>query len=519
MLLMDRRDFLRMSAAATAASTAAGALVGCAPLTGRLSGVPVAPGAGPWPGMEERPADLAGLRRLSTGPTIQERRRVAEIGLAGWIEEQLAADPTEDGDLGWRLRRMDTPWRAPDELDGRRPELVRQELAAATLLRRIYGDHPLTEQVVEQWLDHFNISVDKGEVWRLAPTWDREVPRAHALGRFDELLGASVRAPAMLTYLDNRNSLPEAPNENHARELLELHSLGVEGGYGQADVRALARALTGWTVREHLRPDRFHFAAERHDSGAKRLPGLDMDLEAEAALGVTGRDTSMGQAEVEAVIARLATHPSTARRVALRLARRFLADDPMTEAPEVVARTEAAFLASGGDLRATLRSLLLDGLWPLLAEGGTLPPKLKRPADFVVSALRVTAAETDAGRPVQNALAAMGHAPYRWPTPDGPPDTAAPWLGGLQARWAFAVGLVSAQWRGTRIDTTALATASGATSPPELVDRLAGLVLGESLAADQRDAIVAALPAEADEDETAAITLAALLASPAFQWR
>ena len=510
---MERRRFLRLSAAATAATSAAGDLTGCTPLTRQLSGAPAALGDGPWPSVPERAADLAGLRRLSTGPTLAERRRVAKIGLAGWIEEQLAADPAHDGDLGWRLRRLDTPWRAPDELDGRRPRLVREELAAVTLLRRVYTSQPLAEQMVEQWVDHFNLSVDKGEVWRLAPTWDREVPRAHALGRFADLLRSSVRAPAMLTYLDNRDSLPEAPNENHARELLELHSLGVGGGYGQADVRALARALTGWTVRDRWRPDRFRFDADRHDAGVKLLPGLDLELSPAAALDGTG------EAEVEAVVARLAAHPSTARRVALRLCRRFFADDPERETPEALARTETAFADSGGDLRATLSSLLLDGLLPHLEAHGSLPPKLKRPADFVVSALRVTAAETDGGRAIQSDLSAMGHVPYRWPTPDGPPDLATPWLGGLQARWSFAVSVVGGDRRGTNVDTAALARDADANDPATLVERLSTLVHGTPLPPTTRDAIVAALPSDAGEGEAAAITLAALLAAPAFQWR
>lgn len=509
---MNRRRFLRVTATAVAGAAAAGAS-GCAPAARHLSGVPLPLGDGPWSVDGERASELAGLRRLSTGSSLAERRVVARIGLAGWCEEQLAADPADDGALGWRLRRLDTPWRGADELSGREPELVREELAAATLLRRVYGVQPVAEQMVEQWTDHLNISVDKGEVWRLAPTWDREVPRTHALGRFGDLLRASVRAPAMLTYLDNRDSLPEAPNENHARELLELHSLGVNGGYAQADVRALARALTGWTVRDRFRPDRFVFDAAQHDGSAKVMPGLEVAIDPALALGGTGA------AEVESVLARLADHPATAQRVALRLTRRFLADDPSTEAPAALTRTEATFRATHGDLRATLRTLVLDGMLPMLEQHGALPPKLKRPSDFVASALRVTGAETDGGGPVQDALAAMGHAPYRWPTPDGPPDVATPWLGGLRGRWSFAADLASGALHGSSIDAAGLARSAEAGDPTSLVDRLGVLILGAPPSPSERAAIVAAWPADADDAEAAAITVAALLSMPAFQWR
>ncbi|MBK8794077.1 MAG: DUF1800 family protein [Holophaga sp.] len=200
--------------------------------------------------------------------------------------------------------------------------------------------------------------MDKGSCFYLKTVDDRDVARAHALGSFRDLLWASAHSPAMLTYLDNQANHKGAPNENYARELMELHSLGVQGGYSQADVMELARCLTGWGVKEHFWAGEFHFEPDQHDPGEKQVLGV--------------RIPPGGVDEAESVIERLAAHPSAARFIAAKLARRFLADQPPAE---IVAKGSAAFMASGGDIQKTLRTILLDGL-PLY------PAPLPPPAEF-----------------------------------------------------------------------------------------------------------------------------------------
>jgi uncharacterized protein (DUF1800 family) len=281
------------------------------------------------------------------------------------------------------------------------------------------------------------------------------------------------------------------PNENYARELMELHTLGVEGGYTQADVMALARCLTGWTVKEHWWRGEFMFDPAKHDEGEKVVLGQ--------------RVAPAGQTEAEAVIDRLAEHPSTARFVAGKLAGRFLG--PAASA-ELVTRAAAAFT-----LRAVLRVLLLDGL----AAGQAGPLKYKRPANFMLSALRQLNAGTDAGPPVLEYLARMGQLPFAWPTPDGYPDRAEAWQGNLMPRWQFALALAQGEIEGVALDLPALLAAADAHSPARIADQLGRLLLGAPLPASHRDELLNTLK---DAGEHLPRVLAAgLLAAPRFQYR
>ena len=194
--------------------------------------------------------------------------------------------------------------------------------------------------MVEFWSDHFSMSTDKGDVWFLKTVDDREVVRRHALGCFRELLYASTHSPAMLTYLDNQANHKGAPNENYARELLELHTLSVNGGYTQADVMELARCLTGWGVKEHFWRGEFAFGRRRTTMVRNRCLGWAVP--------------AAGQAEAESVMDALAYHPATAQFIAEKLARQFLADDPPAA---VVPKAAAIFTHSRGDIRAAARAL------------------------------------------------------------------------------------------------------------------------------------------------------------------
>ena len=510
-MTLSRRDFLKLSS--LIASSAA--LASCAPVDRVLA--PLADL--PWPALD--PADFLALNRLTFGPRPEERQRLLEIGLAGWIEEQLAPDSLEDRLCDFRLRNLPTLSMSASDLADVSDRIfenvdrarVPAELRQATLLRQVFSRRQLHEVMVEFWSDHFNIATAKGDCFFLKTIDDREVIRRHALGSFRDLLWGSAHSPAMLVYLDNQANRKEAPNENYARELMELHTLGVDGGYSQRDVMELARCLTGWTVKEHFWRGQFTFDQDAHDRGSKTVLGLEIGNE--------------GQAEAEAVLELLAAHPSTARFISAKLARRFLSDAPPED---IVARAAAVFMETKGDIRAVLRVILLTDLGGLVAGddalgqyrplGSRLQPKYKRPVNFIVSALRMLNAETDGADPLQDYLLRMGQAYFGWPMPDGYPDRGEPWQGSLMPRWQFAFGLVRNEIAGTQVDLQELAAVSGAAALADSADQLASLLLGAPLDPGVRDGLLADIrSAGAADDEAAQLMAGGLLASPAFQWR
>jgi len=271
-------------------------------------------------------------------------------------------------------------------------------------------------------------------------------------------------------------------NENYARELLELHTLGVHGGYTQTDVMEAARCLTGWTVRDRkqLRKARVEFHPREHDDGRKRVLGVEIPA-------------GGGERDAAILLKTVARHPATATHIATRLCRRFLADEPPPAAVEGVA---AAFRSSAGDLRVTLRVLFARE--EFAAGRGT---KLKRPFHYAVSILRATEAETDGGPALAGFLARMGQAPFQYPTPDGYAQEAAAWQGALFWRWKLALALAGGQVAGTRIDAARLLERCGTG------DALAAHLLGRRMEPDEPGIYLAG----------GRPRLGLLLASPDFQ--
>jgi uncharacterized protein (DUF1800 family) len=276
---------------------------------------------------------------------------------------------------------------------------------------------------------------------------------------------------------------------------MELHTLGVDGGYTQQDVMELARCLTGWNVKEHFWLGDFVFKEDLHDAGTKQVLGMTIP--------------NAGIKEAEQVIEMLVTHPSTARFIATKLIRRFIADEP----PQVIVEKAAqTFLNTHGDIKSVLRVILLDGL-PLAQ------PKYKRPANFAISALRMLNVETD-GVAIHEHLLRMGQSYFNWPTPDGYPDRSESWQGNLMPRWLFAFELIRGELNGTKHNLRALLDASMADNSQDEVDALSSLLLGAPLAPVTRDELIdSVLSAGATEEETLQIVTAGLIASPAFQWR
>jgi uncharacterized protein (DUF1800 family) len=362
-------------------------------------------------------------------------------------------------------------------------------------MRQIYSKRQLYEIMVEFWSDHFNIFIEKGNGFYLKTVDDREVIRKHALGSFRDLVCASSHSPAMMIYLDNQANEKSHPNENYARELMELHTLGVNGGYTQKDVMELARCLTGWNVKEHFWLGDFVFKEDLHDMGEKIVLGLSI--------------LPSGQAEAEQIIEMLVAHPSTARFISTKLARRFIADVPSSELIEKAAQT---FINTKGDIKSVLRVILFEGL--ALAQ-----PKYKRPANFVLSSLRMLNAETDAVA-INEHLLRMGQLYFNWPTPDGYPDTSEAWQGNLLPRWQFAFALIRNELKSTKHNLNSLLNVSSTGILQDDVDSITSLLLGASIERSARDGIIDSVRAAgATDEETLQIIAASVIASPAFQWR
>jgi len=373
------------------------------------------------------------LHRVTYGPSPGDVERVAGRGLGGYLEEQLAPASIPDWKARILVRRIEVlSFDAPDLFLFAGPEVL-GALRKATLLRARYSERQLAERLVELWSDHLNVFAGKGDGAWLKLVDDRETLRPHVLGRFRDLLRASLTSPAMLVYLDGTANVAGKPNENHARELLELHTLGVAGGYAQRDVMELARALTGWKVsRGPFRRHLVTFDPEAHDGGPKTVLGA--------------RIAPTGERELDAVVDLLAAHPSTAAFVAGKLCRRFHGPDAPSS---LVARVEGAFRRSGGDLCATVSTLVHS---PELHDA---PPRFLRPYDWTLRVLRGLDARTDGGLALQSALEKMGQAPFGWPTPDGYPESEAAWSATVLARWRVALALANGDVRGTRLPSDA----------------------------------------------------------------
>lgn len=445
------------------------------------------------------------LNRAAFGPRPGDYERISKLGAtpaeaaAAYLEQQLAPEKLDDEEAEYAARRFGTLSEPPGELFEYQPELLQHELMRSTLTRAVLSERQLYEMMVQFWSDHFNIDPSKGDCKWLKVADDREVIRRHALGKFPEMLRASALSPAMLWYLDGRvnrrKTAADKPNENYARELLELHTLGVRGGYTQKDVMEVARCLTGWTVRSTEQPPYFQigrveFNVRQHDFGAKEVLGERIRA-TPATLSAADRELA-GRQELDQVLQIVTRHPATARHLGFRLCRHFIADDPPVSAVNAVA---SVFARTNGDISASLRALFaLDEFRN--ARGN----KLKRPFCFVVSALRATGARTDASLEIIDYLQRMGHAPFNYPTPDGYPDVAAPWLGTLLWRWNFALALSENKIPGTRIDPEALRERAGGD------EGLMGHLLGRKPTKEE---------AQAYHDSGAGLAL--VLASPAFQ--
>ncbi len=478
----SRRSFLLWAGGFSAL-----ALSGCPPVN--LAGVlpPSRPGealGAPPTGEKIDPVSHA-LNRLTFGPTPGAHARVSRMGVEAFLEEQLSPETIDDTWCQYQVRRLETLHLPAGELFEYKADFLQKELSQGKLIRAVYSRRQLQEVMADFWGDHFNIDMSKGDCPWLKVADDRDIIRRHALGSFPAMLRASALSPAMLWYLDGRsnrkNNAEAVPNENYARELLELHTLGVDGGYSQRDVMEVARCLTGWYVRseEMMNKGRVEFRAEWHDDGPKQVLGHAIPA-------------GQGRKDLDRVLDIVALHPMTARHLAMKLCRYFISDTPPEQA---IGTVTGAFLNHGGAIRPTLRALFHTDAFRQSAG-----QRFKRPFRYLASALRATAAETRGEGGLPDYLQRMGHAPYQYPTPDGYPVEETPWLGTLLWRWHFAVALARNTVPGVHVDWAALHAGLGGET---------GLMthfLGRQPNGDERTAIAAS-----------GLVPAALLASPAFQ--
>ena len=345
---------------------------------------------------------------------------------------------------------------------------VNQELMQARVLRAAMSERQLEEVLVDFWFNHFNVFIGKGQVRQYLTSYEHEAIRPHVLGKFREMLGATAHHPAMLFYLDNFQNRTPTPavmvdprmeqrlrdprmtqqqrerlmqqlqqrqnqqrrpqgglNENYARELLELHTLGVDGGYTQKDVVEVARILTGWTIDRPQQGGAFVFRPQMHDNGVKTVLGKTFQAN--------------GEAEGEQLLDTLATHPSTARHIARKLAQRFVADEPP---PALVDRAAKVFQSSKGDLREVTRAIITS---PEFFSEDYRRVKVKTPFEFAISALRATNANIVNAQPVVAALRDLAMPLYGCQPPTGYSMTADAWVntGALLNRMNFALQVVS----------------------------------------------------------------------------
>ncbi|HXB68618.1 MAG TPA: DUF1800 domain-containing protein [Candidatus Acidoferrales bacterium] len=343
-------------------------------------------------------------------------------------------------------------------------QVVARDLTEGKLLRAVYSNRQLSEVLDDFWFNHFNIFLDKGADRYLVTEYERDVIRPHVLGKFRDLLEATAKSPAMLFYLDNWQSVgPDSPqlrgrknsrglNENYGRELLELHTLGVDGGYSQKDVTEAARCFTGWTINQPQRGGTFIFNRRVHDDGEKVVLGVKIPA-------------GGGESDGERVLDIVARQPSTAHFISRKLAMRFVADEPPAS---LVNRMAQTFLKTDGDLRAVMQTMF--GSREFWSEGA-YRAKLKSPFEMVVSAVRALAGDVDYGFPLVNQVAQLGQPLYRKQEPTGYSNSSQEWLnsGGLLARMNFALQLADNRVPGVNVKA---AKAAGPGDP------LAGIGLG-----------------------------------------
>ncbi|AFY31197.1 DUF1800 domain-containing protein [Calothrix sp. PCC 7507] len=397
------------------------------------------------------------INRLSFGPRPGDMQRVKSMGVDRYIKEQLSPDTiSEPQSLTSQISQLETlrlntveisqyirpqpkPSREEKKAAQKKIDQIFQEAVQARLFRSAASPRQLQEVMVDFWYNHFNVYSEKGRDRYLVGAYEQEAIRPYALGRFRDLLGATAHHPAMLVYLDNwQNQVNNRPNakgklqtvnENYARELMELHTLGVKGGYSQQDVIALARIFTGWGLsrlnQQTNGSSLFYFDPKRHDLSDKVF------------LGHTIKGS--GEAEGEAALDILARSPATARHISYKLAQYFISDRPPDA---LVKRLTQKFIATDGNIRTVLDTLFHS---PEFWDAKNFNTKFKTPLQYAISAVRATGVEVKNTRPISQILTNLEMPLYGCRTPDGYKNTEDTWLNpeAINRRLNFATAIAS----------------------------------------------------------------------------
>jgi uncharacterized protein (DUF1800 family) len=408
--------------------------------------------------------------------------------------QMMAAAPTV---LRRKLMQMNQP-----------QQVIFSDLAEGKLYRAVYSNRQIAEELDDFWFNHFNVFLDKGADRFLVPTYEREAIRPHVLGHFRELLESTASSPAMLFYLDNWQSVAvngvrrppvggrpqRGLNENYARELMELHTLGVDGGYTQKDIIEVARCFTGWTIRNPQQGGSFQYNDRVHDKGEKIVLGVTIPA-------------GGGKDDGEKVLDILARHPSTAHFISKELAQRFVADDPP---PALVDRMAKTFTDTDGDIREVMLTMLTSKEF---ISAGAYRAKVKTPFEMIASALRVTGADIEYGLPLAQQIGTLGEPLYRKVEPTGYSSANAEWVSSasLLGRMNFAIQLTQNKLAGVKVDTRHFAP-----DPSHAAKQM----LFTDATSQTKDAIVKALADQKKKDPKAgspALVAGLVLGSPDFQ--
>jgi len=493
------------------------------------------------------------LNRLAYGPRPGDVDRIAKTGVQDWIKGQLASERPDDRALARVEPRYEILKMEPRELAARYAEDRRDrqreksakgtkemeeqppmasppsearrlagELQQLALIRATAADFQLREVMVDFWTNHFNVNLQKGLDRALVPAYIEHTIRPNSLGRFEDLLIATAKSPAMLFFLDNAESVapgaeppsrrrwgrfpqaqseknqPKGINENYARELLELHTLGVDGGYTQQDVINVARILTGWGIGRAHQTGGFEFHDWAHDEGEKAVLAIRFPA-------------GHGMDEGVRLLKMLANHPATMHHVSRKLCVRFVSDEP----PDgCVDDAVAAWERSRGDIRQVLLAIFQS---PEFWAPAAMRSKIKTPLEFMVSAMRTIGAEPDTTPRVAQAIARLGQPLYLQASPAGYPESQEEWVnsGALLQRMNLAVRLAGGTLPGATVDLDRLTPVTA--DYARLLDAIDQALFEGTMSIHTREAIANELRDVGDPARGRALAIGLALGSPEFQ--